>query len=352
MAVSALKSGLLPMTQTAMRFTKVAYHDYEGVVLEMDERARLIANLGDCEVMLLRNHGVLALGHTVAQAFNNAYRLERACRSQLMAMACNDPLVLPLAGHRRQDQPPVPAERAPPLRPARVAGDAAPRRPDRRVVQELAPTMRIWHQSLTVLDDVPDYAARIAQHIRRVLRPDTEVVLHGLAPGTYPANYPGDDIGYASLFALHSLQFPVQAINAERAGFDAFAMCTLPDPMLREVRSIVDIPVVGAGEVCFNLAGMLGRRFGMLLFIDQMAPRYLEQIRDYGLAERCIGVVPVGFRFRDVLAGFANPGPLIDKFTAAARSLIAAGADVIIQARSRSTCCSPGRACSASTTCR
>ena len=190
--------------------------------------------------------------------------------------------------------------------------------------------MRIWHQSLTVLEDVPDYAARIAQHIRRVLRPDTEVVLHGLAPGTYPANYPGDDIGYASLFTLHSLQFPVQAINAERAGFDAFAMCTLHDPMLREVRSIVDIPVVGAGEVCFNLAGMLGRRFGMLLFIDQMAPRYLEQIRDYGLAERCIGVVPVGFRFRDVLAGFANPGPLIDKFTAAARSLIAAGADVII----------------------
>ena len=95
MAVSALKGGLLPMTQTAMRFDKVAYHDYEGVVLEMDERARLLANLGDCEVMILRNHGVLALGATVGQAFNNAYRLERACRSQLMAMACNDAIVLP-----------------------------------------------------------------------------------------------------------------------------------------------------------------------------------------------------------------------------------------------------------------
>ena len=95
MAVSALKGGLLPMTQTAMRFDKVAYHDYEGVVLEMDERARLLANLGDCEVMILRNHGALALGATVGQAFNNAYRLERACRSQLMAMACNDAIVLP-----------------------------------------------------------------------------------------------------------------------------------------------------------------------------------------------------------------------------------------------------------------
>jgi len=95
MAVSALKGGLLPMTQTAMRFDKVAYHDYEGVVLEMDERERLLANLGDCEVMILRNHGVLALGATVGQAFNNAYRLERACRSQLMAMACSDAIVLP-----------------------------------------------------------------------------------------------------------------------------------------------------------------------------------------------------------------------------------------------------------------
>jgi ribulose-5-phosphate 4-epimerase/fuculose-1-phosphate aldolase len=95
MAVGSLKSGLLPMTQTAMRFTKVAYHDYEGVVLEMEERERLLASLGDCEVMILRNHGILALGATVGQAFNNTYRLERACRSQLMAMACNDQIVLP-----------------------------------------------------------------------------------------------------------------------------------------------------------------------------------------------------------------------------------------------------------------
>jgi allantoin racemase len=190
--------------------------------------------------------------------------------------------------------------------------------------------MRIWHQSLTVLEDVPDYAASMTQHIRRVVRPDTEVVLHGLLPGTYPANYPGDDIGYTFLFALHSLQFPVQALKAEREGYDAFAMCTLPDPMLREVRTLVEIPVVGGGEVCFNLAAMLGRRFGMLVFIDRMAARYAEQIRDHGLTERCVGILPAGLRFHDVLAGFANPGPVIDKFMKAARSLIAAGADVII----------------------
>jgi len=95
MAVASLKRGLLPMTQTAMRFAKVAYHDYEGVVLEMGERKRLLKSLGHCEVMLLRNHGPLAVGRTVAEAFNNMYRLERACRSQLLAQACNDEILLP-----------------------------------------------------------------------------------------------------------------------------------------------------------------------------------------------------------------------------------------------------------------
>ena len=97
MAVASLEKGLLPMTQTAMRFSKVAYHDYEGVVLEMDERKRLLANLGDANVMLLRNHGTLALGTSVAEAFNNMYRLERACRSQLLAQAANDRVLLPPA---------------------------------------------------------------------------------------------------------------------------------------------------------------------------------------------------------------------------------------------------------------
>ncbi len=94
-AVGCLKNGLLPMTQTAMRFDKVAYHDYEGVVLEKDERKRLIANLGDAEVMLLRNHGVLALGKTMAQAVNNIYRIERACKMQLLAQQSGDEILMP-----------------------------------------------------------------------------------------------------------------------------------------------------------------------------------------------------------------------------------------------------------------
>ncbi len=92
MAVSSLACGLLPITQTAMRFLKVGYHDYQGVVLNTDEQAALISNLGQSEVLILRNHGALSVGRTVGEAFNWMHRLELACRSQLAAMACNSPL--------------------------------------------------------------------------------------------------------------------------------------------------------------------------------------------------------------------------------------------------------------------
>lgn len=95
MAVSSLKKGLLPMTQMAMRFDRVAYHPYEGVALDLDERKRMVANLGDCDVMLFRNHGALAVGRTVAEAFNSIYRLEKACRAQLLAQGADDEIIIP-----------------------------------------------------------------------------------------------------------------------------------------------------------------------------------------------------------------------------------------------------------------
>lgn len=190
--------------------------------------------------------------------------------------------------------------------------------------------MRIWHQSMTVLEDLPDYAARLSAHIRTVVRADTQVVLHGLLPGTYLANYPGSDIGYAALFALHSLQFPLQALNAEKSGFDAFAACTLVDPLLREARSLVRIPVVAAGETCFRAATEGGRKFGMLIFIDRMIQHYEEQVRYLGLSGHCVGIEPVGFTFKDVVNSFDDPGCVKDLFAGAARRMIAKGAQAII----------------------
>lgn len=92
MAVSTLECGLLPITQTAMRFLKIGYHDYQGVVLDTAEQESLIADLGQGEAVILRNHGALVVGRTVGEAFNWTHRLELACRSQIGAMACNSPL--------------------------------------------------------------------------------------------------------------------------------------------------------------------------------------------------------------------------------------------------------------------
>ncbi len=88
MAVSALECGLLPITQTSMRFLKVAYHDYEGVVLDEREQASLLRDMGESEALILRNHGLLTVGRTIGEAFNWMHRLELSCRSQLAAMAC------------------------------------------------------------------------------------------------------------------------------------------------------------------------------------------------------------------------------------------------------------------------
>jgi ribulose-5-phosphate 4-epimerase/fuculose-1-phosphate aldolase len=88
-AVSAMKCGLLPISQHAMMMQKsVTYHDYEGVALYEDEKGRMAANLGKTsKVMILRNHGVLALGETVREAFEIMYYLDCACQIQVDALA-------------------------------------------------------------------------------------------------------------------------------------------------------------------------------------------------------------------------------------------------------------------------
>ncbi|MEK9724084.1 MAG: class II aldolase/adducin family protein [Rhodospirillaceae bacterium] len=88
MAVAALEEGLLQVSMNATSFFgDVAYHDYEGPSLYLDERERLVASMGDKHALILRNHGILTVGRTVAAAFQRLYRLERACQVQIDAGA-------------------------------------------------------------------------------------------------------------------------------------------------------------------------------------------------------------------------------------------------------------------------
>ena len=95
MAIAALEEGLLPISMGATAFFEdIAYHDYEGPSLYLEERERLQESLGDKRVLILRNHGLLTVGRTVAEAFIRLYRLESACQVQLDAGAAGSLRVL------------------------------------------------------------------------------------------------------------------------------------------------------------------------------------------------------------------------------------------------------------------
>ncbi|KYO56994.1 class II aldolase/adducin family protein [Tistrella mobilis] len=98
-AVSCQAEGLLPLNQWSLQFhDRIAFHEYEGIALDLDERERLVNDLGDRKVMILRNHGLLTCGSTVAEAFKLMYNLERSCKAQLALQASGAPV------HRPSDE--------------------------------------------------------------------------------------------------------------------------------------------------------------------------------------------------------------------------------------------------------
>lgn len=113
-AVSCQADGLLPISQHAQKFyNRIGYHTYEGVALDLDERARLAKSLGPHDVMILCNHGLLAAGSSIAKAFHNIMFLERACQAQVKALSGGRPLSIPSpevcarAGDQGADRPEV-----------------------------------------------------------------------------------------------------------------------------------------------------------------------------------------------------------------------------------------------------
>jgi ribulose-5-phosphate 4-epimerase/fuculose-1-phosphate aldolase len=105
-AVSIQREGLQPLSQTSLfAAASLAYHDYEGVALNEDEKPRLVADLGDKRFLILRNHGTLTVGGSVGEAFLGMYILERACQIQIMAQSGSDLVPVPapiLAGIQAQ----------------------------------------------------------------------------------------------------------------------------------------------------------------------------------------------------------------------------------------------------------
>ncbi|MES5486065.1 class II aldolase/adducin family protein [Bradyrhizobium sp. INPA03-11B] len=96
MAVAAQEQGLLPLNQMSMAFYgSIAYHDYEGLALNLEERERLVSDLSDKDAMILKHHGLLTVGRTVSESFLNMYLLEQSCRIQITATQGGQEIALP-----------------------------------------------------------------------------------------------------------------------------------------------------------------------------------------------------------------------------------------------------------------
>ena len=190
--------------------------------------------------------------------------------------------------------------------------------------------MRIWHQSFTVLDDVPHYRDALVRHMNGVASPGTTIDFHGMDAGTYPSDYPGVHIGYAYLASLHREQFVQAAQRAEREGYDALVIGTIPDTGFEEARSIVDIPVVAIGNASVAYASTLGSCIGIVHFIPELRDQITRNMRNYGFSDLVGPIVSVDAAFHDIMAAYADPAGLISAFEQAARVAIEGGANVII----------------------
>jgi ribulose-5-phosphate 4-epimerase/fuculose-1-phosphate aldolase len=92
-AVASLAEGLLPLNQIALQFYgRVGYHDFEGIALDLEERGRIVADLGGHPALILRNHGLLTVGQSAAQMFSNMFYLDRACEIQVATLSMGRPL--------------------------------------------------------------------------------------------------------------------------------------------------------------------------------------------------------------------------------------------------------------------
>ncbi len=191
--------------------------------------------------------------------------------------------------------------------------------------------MRIWHQSVIALTPESRYAEVLREHARKVGRPGTEVEVHGFDPEGYRgAPSPVELVRHAYLMSLHQHQILENVLRAEREGYDAVAINVIQAPGVREARGIVDIPVVSYGEAAMHFATMLGDRFGIVAFNEDLFPLFRQNIHEAGLESKAGPIVGLETRYTDVVRALDEPGGLLEEFRLAARKALEAGADSII----------------------
>lgn len=186
---------------------------------------------------------------------------------------------------------------------------------------------RIWIQGGTDKVHMGPYLAKLEPHLAASADPDFELSFHTITP---------------SITTTHALsEFRLAraviraAVQAEREGYDGFAINHFQDAGLAEAKSVTRLPVLGLGETTLLHACMLGRRLGLVTINPAFIPWHEDQVIRYGLRDRVVGVRAVDAKVSDFIDAFARPeayAALRPKFDREVDALLAAGADVIVPA--------------------
>src|SRR5688572_11257405 len=188
-------------------------------------------------------------------------------------------------------------------------------------------TQKIWFQGATDKVHMAPYIAKVETHLKSILEPGFEATFHTTTP-------PATTTHAITEFRI-ARNLIRNAVEAEKQGYAAMAITHFQDAGLAEVKSVVDIPVLGLGETTLLHACTLGRKLGLVTINPAFVPWHEDQVIRYGLQQRVIGVRAVDAKVSDFIDAFADENafkklqPLWER---ECRVLLEAGADVIVPA--------------------
>lgn len=195
--------------------------------------------------------------------------------------------------------------------------------------------MKIWYQSTLNFAQHPNYAKALAAHFKRIASRDTEVVLNGRKTAFGSTLGTHDVIGSPIMYhTVVAPAFVASLLAAEKAGADAFVVASFSEPILTELRSLAEMPVVSMPEACFMAAAMCAPRIGFVTLNRLVIPFIEKSIALHKWSDRVSGVHLIAGEVSEAELDtkFSNPGPYLDRLIAGAREAIAAGAQVVIPA--------------------
>lgn len=193
--------------------------------------------------------------------------------------------------------------------------------------------MRFWYQSMTDLERYPMYRATIEARAVAILD-DVDVDAHGVAPGTYGDHAPVTVLTFPVMHHRLLSQVIDNARRAEAEGYDAVVLGSWSEPHLREIRSVVDIPVSSMAEATLLTGCSVAGRVGLVTVTASLGEMARRIISSHHLADRVAGieVLQPEVDEDELAAGFDQPDAMVRRFVDAAERVIDRGADVVIPA--------------------